>query len=47
MIANSILLVDDDTALSDMLVEYLQPEGLAIIVSFNGPGGAGIPGPRI
>ncbi len=39
MIANSILLVDDDTELSDMLVEYLQPEGLSITAVSTGTQG--------
>jgi len=39
MSANSILLVDDDTELTDMLAEYLQPEGMAITAASTGAQG--------
>ena len=39
MTANSILLVDDDTELSDMLAEYLQPEGMSITAAATGTQG--------
>jgi len=39
MTANSILLVDDDTELSDMLAEYLQPEGMSISAAATGTQG--------
>lgn len=39
MTANSILLVDDDTELTDMLAEYLQPEGLSITAIATGTQG--------
>ena len=39
MTANSILLVDDDTELSDMLAEYLQPEGMSITAAATGTRG--------
>ena len=39
MTANSILLIDDDTELSDMLAEYLQPEGMSITATATGTQG--------
>ncbi|MCZ6475879.1 MAG: response regulator transcription factor [Gammaproteobacteria bacterium] len=39
MSTNSILLIDDDTELSDMLAEYLQPEGLSITAVATGTQG--------
>jgi two-component system response regulator CpxR len=39
MTANSILLVDDDTELSEMLAEYLQPEGLSVTTVSTGTQG--------
>ena len=39
MSANSILLVDDDTELSDMLAEYLQPEGMSVTAVATGTQG--------
>ena len=39
MTENSILLVDDDTELSDMLAEYLQPEGMSITAVATGTQG--------
>jgi two-component system response regulator CpxR len=39
MTANSILLVDDDTELTDMLAEYLQPEGMSITAASTGTQG--------
>ncbi len=39
MSANSILLVDDDTELSEMLAEYLQPEGMSITAVSTGTQG--------
>jgi two-component system, OmpR family, response regulator len=35
-----ILLVDDDPALSEMLIEYLAGEGIKTTAAFNGPDGA-------
>ena len=35
-----VLLVDDDTALSEMLTEYLSGEGIRTTAAFNGPDGA-------
>ena len=35
-----VLLVDDDTALSEMLTEYLAGEGIRTTAAFNGPDGA-------
>ena len=39
MTANSILLIDDDTDLTDMLAEYLQPEGMSITATATGTQG--------
>ena len=39
MTTNSILLVDDDAELSEMLAEYLQPEGLSITAVSTGTQG--------
>jgi two-component system response regulator CpxR len=39
MTENSILLVDDDTELTDMLAEYLQPEGMSITAVSTGTQG--------
>lgn len=39
MTAHSILLIDDDTELSDMLAEYLQPEGMSITATATGTQG--------
>ncbi|MFL2546680.1 MAG: response regulator [Candidatus Rariloculaceae bacterium] len=39
MTASSILLVDDDTELSEMLAEYLQPEGMSITAVSSGTQG--------
>ena len=35
-----VLLVDDDTGLSEMLTEYLAAEGIRTTAAFNGPDGA-------
>ena len=37
--ANRVLLVDDDTQLTEMLAEYLQPEGMAVTAVASGPQG--------
>jgi two-component system response regulator CpxR len=39
MATNTILLVDDDTRLTDMLAEYLQPEGLSVTAAATGTQG--------
>lgn len=37
--ANTVLLVDDDTQLTDMLAEYLEPEGMSIAAVASGTQG--------
>ena len=34
---NTLLLVDDDTALSELLVDYLSTEGFKVEAAFDGP----------
>lgn len=39
MTANQVLIIDDDTRLTEMLVEYLAPEGLSVAACADGTSG--------